>query len=85
MNADDRGAGTLACRVETHLDPLLQVAAKRRDESRRGRLRVCATIASESASHIQNLTRNVACRVRMGLAVMGKPNCALVTAVFQLG
>ena len=43
--------GTPACRVETsglrirsgRLNPLLRQSTKRRDESRRGRLRVCAT------------------------------------------
>ncbi len=41
----------------------------------------------ESSSHVfQNLTRNVVLRLRMGFAdvALSKPNCALLTIVFQL-
>src|ERR1035441_9596521 len=33
----------------------------------------------------RNLHRRVACRLRMALAVTGRPNCELFTTVFQLG
>ena len=35
-------------------------------------------------THRQNLTRIVACRLRIGLADCGNPNCALSTVVIQL-
>ena len=41
------GAGTSACRVENHLDPVFSRSTKRRHECRRGSLRGCATIADE--------------------------------------
>jgi VWFA-related protein len=41
-----RGAGTRACRVETHLDPPSCAGPKRRHECRRGKLRGCATVAA---------------------------------------
>src|SRR5271157_283394 len=40
-----RSAGTHACRVPTHRDALSCTPSKRPDESGRGRLRVCATMA----------------------------------------
>jgi hypothetical protein len=33
----------------------------------------------------QNLHRSVACTLRMALAALASPNCALFTVVFQLG
>src|SRR5674476_400865 len=41
-----RGAGTFACRVETHLDPPSCANPRRRHECRRGSLRGCATVAA---------------------------------------
>ena len=41
-----RGAGTFACRVETHLDPPSCAAPRRRHECRRASLRGCATITA---------------------------------------
>jgi len=45
-----------ACRVETHLDPCLRAPAKRRHGRRRGRLRVCATVATAALAFAQTPT-----------------------------
>jgi hypothetical protein len=49
-----------ACRVETRLDPCLRTSAKRRDESRRGRLRVCATLAAAALAFAQTPVPRIA-------------------------
>ena len=49
-----------ACRVETRLDPCLRTPAKRRDESRRGRLRVCATLAAAALAFAQTPVPRIA-------------------------